>query len=275
MEKLQTPSDITSEDLTSFFDGQDVTQIDFVLAASRSWMPKAMVSRHVYIAAMSETRLIMWAKRRTLAKSLSEISCSILLEDLKIQSTWSKKNKKSCELLFPDGQQVIIESIEAGDTFIENIANKVMGGTQTGNRNTAEHPILETDDDVFNADGVALTPASSAAFASAIGAKPLGTPRVRPDIEQSAKARAEKKSKEVVVTREVVIQSLSRAMDGSISLDALQQWAHKVRDFKVIDADEAMVSYILFSLSRIDPSDPSSAKESIEEYSERLNISLV
>ena len=64
-------------------------------------------------------------------------------------------------------------------------------------------------------------------------------------------------------------------MDGSISLDALQQWAHKVRDFKVIDADEAMVSYILFSLSRIDPSDPSAAKKAIEEYSERLNISLV
>lgn len=275
MEKLQKPSDITNEDLTSFFDGEDITQIDFVLAASHSRMPRAMVSRHVYIAAMSETRLIMWAKRRTLAKSLSEISCSILLEDLKIQDTWSKKNKKSCELLFPDGQQVIIESIEAGDTFVENIAKKVMGDTNYSSSNTAEHPILETDDDVFISDGVAQTPANSTAFAAAIGAKAPGAPKVRPDLEPSAKARAEKKSKEVVVTREVIIQSLSRAMDGSISLDALQQWAHKVRDFKVIDADEAMVSYILFSLSRIDPSDPSSAKKAIEEYSERLNISLV
>lgn len=275
MEKLQKPSDITNDDLTSFFDGEDITQIDFVLAASHSRVPRAMVSRHVYIAAVSKSRLIMWAKRRTLAKSLSEISCSILLEDLKIQDTWSKKGKKSCELLFPDGQQVIIESIEAGDTFVETIAKEVMGESQFNSGNTAEHQILETEDEVFTADGVAQTPASSAAFAAAIGAKTPGVPKIRPDLEPSAKARATAKSKEVVVTREVIIQSLSRAMDGTISLDALQQWAMKVRDIKVIDADEAMVSYILFSLSRIDPSDPAAAKKSIEEYSERLNISLV
>ena len=86
---------------------------------------------------------------------------------------------------------------------------------------------------------------------------------------------AQERSKEVVVTRDVIIQSLSRTLDGSITVEALQKWALKVRDFKVIDADEAMVSYILFSISRIDPQDHDNAKKSIEEYSERLNISLV
>ena len=96
MEKLKESSQIQDSDLTSFFDDEKIEQIEFVLAASHSKMPRALVSRHVYIAAMSKTRLIMWAKRRTLAKSLSEISCSILFEDLKIQDTWAKKGKKSC-----------------------------------------------------------------------------------------------------------------------------------------------------------------------------------
>lgn len=268
MEKLQKPSDITTDDLSSFFDDEPVEQIDFVLAASHSKMPRAMVSRHLYIAAMSDTRLIMWAKRRTLTKSLSEISCSILLEDLKIEDTWSKKGRKSCELLFPDGQRVIVESVNTEDLFVENLAKKVIGDPHLKG-DTAEHEIIQDKDKAFMQDGVAQTPANTEALKASLGAK---APAPRPDVEASAKARA---AKEVVVTRDVIIQSLNRAMDGTISLEALQQWALKVRDFKVIDADEAMVSYILFSLSRLDAHDSAAAKKAIAEYSERLNISLV
>ena len=272
MEKLKESSQIQDSDLTSFFDDEKIEQIEFVLAASHSKMPRALVSRHVYIAAMSKTRLIMWAKRRTLAKSLSEISCSILFEDLKIQDTWAKKGKKSCELLFPDGQLIIVESVDSKNLFVENLVNEIVELAKPLGTNSQD--ILEGEE-VYSQEGVAQTPIGSDALKAAIGAKPSLTTK-KPSTELSASERSDEiKKKEVVVTRDVIIQSLTRALDGTISLDALQKWALKVRDFKVIDADVAMVSYILFSLSRIDAQDEESAKKSIAEYSERLNISLV
>jgi hypothetical protein len=268
MEKLKESSQIETSDLSSFFDDEEIKQIEFVLAASHSKMPRAMVSRHVYIAAMSTTRLIMWAKRRTLAKSLSEISCSILLEDLKIEDTWSKKGKKSCELLFPDGQLIIIESSDATSLFVENLVNAVVEIAKPLMHDTNEQPIV--GEEVFTQDDVAKTHMEAEKIKSSLGSK-SSIKKSKPEMEKSAQER----SKEVVVTRDVIIQSLSRTLDGSITVEALQKWALKVRDFKVIDADEAMVSYILFSISRIDPQDHDNAKKSIEEYSERLNISLV
>ena len=272
MEKLKDSNQINTEDIASFFEGEEVEQIEFVLAASHSKLPRAMVSRHVYVAAMSKTRLIMWAKRRTLAKSLSEISCSVMFEDLQIQDTWSKKNKKNCELLFPDGQLIIVESFDATNLFVENLVNAIVEINKPIATNTNQQPIA--GEEVYSQKGVALSNDVAEALEESLGAK-SSIPK-SPETELSSHERSkEKKKKEVVVTRDVIIQSLSRALDGSISLESLQQWAVKVRDFKVLDADEAMVSYILFSLSRIDPSNPDSAKEAIGEYSERLNISLV
>lgn len=272
MEKLKDSSQIQKEDVTSFFDYENIEQIDFVLAASHSKMPRAMLSKHVYIAAMSKTRLIMWAKRRTLAKSLSEISCSILFEDLKIQDTWSKKGKKSCELLFPDGQLILIESIDATNTFVENLVNFILDITKPIDDKTGEYPML--GEEVFPQEGVAQTKASTDALRASLESK-IPTAVKNPEIEHSAERRASNATKDIVVTRDVIIQSLGRALDGSISIDTLKQWAIKVRDLTIIDADEAMLSYILFSLSRIDASDKDAAKKIVEEYSERLNISLI
>jgi hypothetical protein len=272
MEKLKESSQIKDEDIASFFDYENIEQSEFVLAASHSKMPRTLVSKHVYIAAMSKTRLIMWAKRRTLSKSLSEISCSILFEDLKIQDTWSKKGKKSCELLFPDGQLIIIESINATDTFVENLVKITIDLTKPINDKTGEHVII--GEDIFPQEGVAQTKASTDALRDSLDAKAVKVIN-NPEIEKSAEKRGQESTKDIVVTRDVIIQSLERALDGSITIETLKNWAMKVRDIKIIDADEAMVSYILFSISRIDTQDKDAAKKLVEEYSERLNISLI
>nr|HMS25668.1 hypothetical protein [Acidimicrobiia bacterium] len=73
----------------------------------------------------------------------------------------------------------------------------------------------------------------------------------------------------------VIIESLRRVNEGAISPAAIKQWAVKVRDYKILDADEAMVGYILFSLSRIDATDADAAKNAIAEFYERLTVTLV
>jgi hypothetical protein len=94
MSKFKDIEQLSEEDIESFFDSDNEVTYDFVAAASRSKMPKMFISRHTYVGAVSATRLVMWAKRRSTAKTLAEISCSIDLDELSIDDTWSKRKKK-------------------------------------------------------------------------------------------------------------------------------------------------------------------------------------
>lgn len=254
MSKFKEIEQLSEEDIESFFENDNEVTYDFVAAASRSRMPKMFISRHNYLAAVSDTRLVMWAKRRTIAKTLSEVSCSIDLDELSIDDTWTKRSKKGCELFFPDGQRVIVESIDQENVFIDTLVAKI-AAIHGSKPSSLDDAIPGTS--VFSEPGVAR---SDTAFldSQVLAAKP---------------SRAEEKTP--VVTREVIIESLKRASDGTISPKAIKQWAKKVRDCKIIDADEAMVGYILFSLSRIDDENSEVALESINEFYERLTVTLV
>lgn len=251
---------LTNSDIESFFEIDSPIAKDFVEAASRSKLPKAFVSRHTYVAAISPTQLVMWAKRRTIAKTLADLSCSINLNELVIEDTWAKKSKKGCELLFPDGQRVIIESTDPANTFIDSLTEAMAKLTGEHRRVVLDEPLAQSNEPVFAEPGVARTNTYE------MESKVL--PR-----EEPAQPKAEAKTP--VVTRDVIIQSLKRAKEGTISANAVRQWAMKVRDCKIIDADEAMVSYILFSLSRIDIEDSARANAQIEEFYERLTVTLV
>ena len=261
MSKFKDIEQLSPEDIESFFDNDTEVTYDFVQAASRSRMPKAFISRHTYVAAVSKTRLVMWAKRRSIAKTLADISCSIDLDELSIDDTWTKRKKKGCELFFPDGQRVIIESMEPTNALIETLTENIVAihGSSTAlleDSNESDASVIESP---FAEPGVARTDTAKLESKAA-------------QVKESSSAQQEKTP---VVTREVIIESLKRANEGSISPLAIQQWAMKVRDCKILDADEAMVGYILFSLSRIDATDEKSAKESINEYYERLTVTLV
>ncbi|HQZ14882.1 MAG TPA: hypothetical protein PLT55_03490 [Acidimicrobiia bacterium] len=256
MSKFKDIEQLSEEDIESFFDSDNEVTYDFVAAASRSKMPKMFISRHTYVGAVSATRLVMWAKRRSTAKTLAEISCSIDLDELSIDDTWSKRKKKGCELFFPDGQRVIVESMDEDnifiDTLVANIA-AVHGSTSSSYDNEGTSKVGS----VFSEPGVART----------------DTALMDSRVIQAAEPDTTEKTP--VVTRDVIIESLKRASDGSISPKAIKQWAKKVRDCKIIDADEAMVGYILFSLSRIDEQNDEMAMESINEFYERLTVTLV
>lgn len=263
MSKFKDIDQLTVQDIESFFDPDAPVAYDFVEAASRSKLPKAFVSRHTYLAAISKSQLVMWAKHRSIEKTLADIACSIDLEELTIDDTWSKKTKKGCELYFPDGQRVIIESIDPANTFVESLTEaiaKIHGSPKTGYEKKSQD---STDEHaIFAEPGVART--DTAALESQI------LPRKAPEV-----MNVSSEQKTPVVTRDVIIESLKRASEGTISPAAVKQWALKVRDCKIIDADEAMVGYILFSLTRIDPADEAASQAAIAEYYERLTITLV
>lgn len=262
MSKFKDIEQLNQSELESFFDGSTEITYDFVEAASRSKLPKAFVSRHPYLAAVDDTQLIMWSKHRSIAKTLADIACSIELSELTIQDTWSKKSKKGCELAFPDGQKVIVESTSDDNTFVEKLTEAIDIAKHGATAVIYEDDEFIVQEDVFSEEGVAKADVN------------FMTPSTAPkaEIHVSQNDRAEKTP---VVTREVIIESLKRASEGSISAASVKQWAVKVRDYKVIDADEAMVSYILFSLSRLDTADEQAAKASIDEYYERLTVTLV
>lgn len=263
MSKFKDIEQLTTSDIESFFDPDAPIAYDFVEAASRSRLPKAFVSRHTYVAAVSESQLVMWAKRRSIAKTLADISCSIDLDELSIDDTWSKRSKKGCELFFPDGQRVIIESMDPANTFIDTLTEAIAKAHGSHIDAMESHKKASTAEHaVFAEPGVARTDTA------ALEAQTLPRPAAAPTPQTSD-------PKTPVVTRDVIIESLKRANDGTISPLAIKQWAMKVRDCKIIDADEAMVGYILFSLSRIDTEDEEAAKASFEEFYERLTITLV
>lgn len=260
MSKFKDIDQLTPEDIASFFEDDTEVTYDFVQAASRTRLPRAFISRHTYVAAVTKSRLVMWAKRGTVVKTLADISCSIDIDELSIDDTWSKRNKKGCELFFPDGQRVIIESMDAENSFVETLTEHIASAhsTQASYNYDAENKeVLKDSKEVFAEPGVALADSTNAT-ATISGAKPAGGA-----------------SKTPVVTREVIIESLKRANEGAISPTAIKQWAVKVRDCKILDADEAMIGYILFSLSRIDDTDTQAAQEAFEEYYERLTVTLV
>ena len=257
MSKFKDIEQLSGQDIESFFESEDEVTFDFVSAASRSRMPRALISRHTYVAAVSATRLVMWAKRGTTAKTLAEISCSIDLEELSIDDTWSKRNKKGCELFFPDGQRVIVESIDDENILIDTLVSNI-AAIHGSNSSSYDDDDSTGEISVFAEPGVART--DTALMDSKV---------VKNDMP------SQKIEKTPVVTREVIIESLKRASDGSISPKAIKQWAKKVRDCKIIDADEAMVGYILFSLSRINDEEEQVAMEAINEYYERLTVTLV
>lgn len=261
MSKFKDIEQLTPADIESFFDNDKEVTYDFVQAASRSRLPKAFISRHTYVGAVSKTRLVMWAKRRTIVKTLADVSCSIDLDELSIDDTWLKRKKKGCELFFPDGQRVIIESMDSDNSFVETLAENIAAihGSQSSSFEKLEQERDTTDDKIFSEPGVARTDTA------ALAAK-MSTP------EQAKTPTSEKTP---VVTRDVIIESLKRANDGQISPLAIKQWAMKVRDCKILDADEAMIGYILFSLSRIDAQDEAASKEAIAEFYERLTVTLV
>lgn len=261
MSKFKEIEQLSGQDIESFFDNDNEVTYDFVQAASRSRLPKAFISRHTYVAAVSDTRLVMWAKRKSIAKTLADIACSIDLDELSIDDTWQKRKKKGCELFFPDGQRVIIESMESTNALVENLTEKIAAAH--GSMSTSYNPGNKNDfaktESVFTEPGVARTDVA------ALAAK----------VATQASDNSNATNKTPVVTRDVIIESLKRATEGSISPLAIKQWAMKVRDCKILDADEAMVGYILFSLSRIDASDESASKEAIAQFHERLTVTLV
>lgn len=261
MSKFKEIEQLSPQDIESFFDNDNEVTYDFVQAASRSRLPKAFISRHTYVAAVSDTRLVMWAKRKSIAKTLADIACSIDLDELSIDDTWQKRRKKGCELFFPDGQRVIIESMESTNALVETLTENIAGAH--GSSSTSYDPSNKNDfaktESIFTEPGVART--DTAALAAKVATKASDNSNV--------------KNKTPVVTRDVIIESLKRATEGSISPLAIKQWAMKVRDCKILDADEAMVGYILFSLSRIDTTDETAAKEAIAQFHERLKVTLV
>ena len=263
MSKFKDIEQLDQTELESFFDSSDEITYDFVEAASRSKLPKAFVSRHPYLAAADNTQLVMWARHRTVAKTLADVACSIELSELSVDDTWSKKGKKGCELSFPDGQRVIVESLSSDNSFVETLTEAIDSARKTITPVTYNDDDFVEQEDVFSEEGVAH---GDTRF--------MTGPMVEPEAPVS-KQNSKPTSKTPVVTREVIIESLKRANEGAISPTAVKQWAMKVRDYKVIDADEAMVSYILFSLSRIDDSDNDIAQASINEYYERLTVTLV
>ncbi len=250
---------LTNSDIESFFETDSPIATDFVEAASRSKLPKAMVSRHTYVASISPTQLVMWAKRRTIAKTLADLSCCIGLEELSIEDTWNKKSRKGCELLFPDGQRVLIESKDPTNIFIDVLIEQIT--KIHSNSSQFEQEVLpQSNEEVFSQPGVARHDTHN-----------MESQTLPRNEEQPTKSEA----KTPVVTRDVVIESLKRAKDGAISEAAIKQWAMRVRDCTIIDADEAMVSYILFSLSRLDLEDKEQTQAQITEFYERLTITLV
>ncbi|MFN8016379.1 MAG: hypothetical protein U0R17_07235 [Acidimicrobiia bacterium] len=260
MAKFKDIEQLVGEDIESFFDNDKNVTYDFVQAASRTRLPKALISRHTYVAAVSDTRLVMWAKRGSIAKTLSDIACSIDLDELSIDDTWTSRSRKGCELFFPDGQRVIIESMDKDNKFVETLTeNIVKAHSGPDNLDLDENEHAEMQDEVFTQPGVAQS----------------DTSKLSEKISATNTQPSSKSDKTPVVTREVIIESLKRANEGSISALAIKQWAMKVRDCKIIDADEAMVSYILFSLSRIDPQDKEKAMDQISEFYERLTVTLV
>ncbi len=260
MSKFKDIEQLTPDDIASFFEDDTEVTYDFVQAASRSRLPRAFISRHTYVAAVTKSRLVMWAKRGSVVKTLADISCSIDIEELSIDDTWTKRKKKGCELLFPDGQRVIIESMEPENTFVDTLIEYIAQANSTStsyNYDAQNKDVISDGKEVFAEPGVALTD-STMATATISGAKPAAASQKTP-----------------VVTRDVIIESLKRANEGSISPTAIKQWAVKVRDCKILDADEAMVGYILFSLSRIDDTDTKAAQAAFAEYYERLTVTLV
>lgn len=255
MSKFKDIEQLKPIDIESFFDGDTEVTYDFVQAASRSKLPKAFVSRHTYVGALSKTRLVMWAKRRSVAKTLADIACSIDIDELSIDDTWSKRGKKGCELFFPDGQRVIVESMNKDNTFVEMLTENIAEIHGSGAAKFESKYDYSDERSIFKEPGVARTDTAA--------------------LENRVKAQEKSDSKTPVVTREVIIESLKRAKEGSISPSAVKAWALKVRDCKIIDADEAMVGYILFSLSRIETDDEDEALDTISEYLERLQITLV
>lgn len=260
MSKFKDIEQLKPSDIESFFDSDNEITYDFVQAASRTRMPKALISRHTYVGAVSETRLVMWAKRGSIAKTLAEIACTIDLDELSIDDTWTKRGRKGCELFFPDGQRVIVESMDTENTFVEALTENIAKthGSKSTSYDVNDHDEFTGQLEVFTEPGVART--DTAALAKKFADKPSST---------------SPNGKTPVVTREVIIESLKRAKEGQISTLAIKQWAMKVRDYKIIDADEAMVGYILFSLSRIEVTDEEAALEAISEYLERLTVTLV
>lgn len=165
--------------------------------------------------------------------------------------------EKGCELFFPDGQRVIVESRDPENNFVETLTEAIASAHGAKTFAPTPHDDVKHDDEsvsdsVFTQSGVAQTT----------------TPTVAPATTPST-------SKTPVVTREVIIESLKRAQQGEISPLAIKQWAMKVRDCKIIDADEAMVGYILFSLSRLELDNETAVAETMSEFYERLTVTLV
>jgi hypothetical protein len=262
MSKFKDIEQLSPSDIESFFEADDEITYDFVEAASRNRLPKAFVSRHTYLAAVSKTRLVMWAKRHSIAKTLADISCSIDLEELSIDDTWNKRKKKGCELYFPDGQKVLIESLDTSNVFIDTLTEAIAAIHGSARTSYEDLKAQRDEEDVFSEAGMSHVDAKAIENAQA--------KKVSPPASASSSG-----SKTPVVTRDVIIESLKRANEGTISATAIKQWAMKVRDCKILDADEAMVSYILFSLSRIDESDSEASSAAIAEFYERLTVTLV
>ena len=270
MSSFKDIDQLTPADIESFFEDDAKVTYDFVQAASRSRLPKAMVSRHTYVAAVSATRLVMWAKRSSIAKTLADLSCSIDLEELSIDNGWEKGNKKGCELCLPDGQRVIIDSMDPENVLVETLTENIVAAHGKPSMSLQEAPTGE--EKVFSQPGVAVMDTNSLPSQIAPQTVVAGTSASTPQAPAKPAPSAEKTP---VVTREVIIESLKRVNEGAISAAAIKQWAVKVRDYKILDADEAMVGYILFSLSRIDETDADAAKNAVAEFYERLTVTLV